>query len=191
MPFGFIPEGGKTVSYNSEWQWWGEKKEGVSSMIEMAKAQNLKVMLKPQIWKRHGSYTGHHSYNNDDDWLDFESSYRQFILDFAKLAEHHQLPLFCIGTEWDYFVKERPQFWTKLIQEIKKVYSGKLTYAANWDEYKRVPFWEDLDYIGVDAYFPLSEEKNPSKEQLIQAWEAHKNHLFQVQKRFKKQNTIY
>jgi hypothetical protein len=35
----------------------------------------------------------------------------------------------------------RPKYWQELILEIRKVYKGKLTYAANWDEFKRVPFW--------------------------------------------------
>jgi hypothetical protein len=41
--------------------------------------------------------------------------------------------------------------------EIRKIYTGKLTYAANWDDFDKVPFWKELDYIGIDAYFPLSD----------------------------------
>jgi hypothetical protein len=37
------------------------------------------------------------------------------------------------------------------------VYPGPLTYAANWDAFERVPFWDAVDAIGVQAYFPLSE----------------------------------
>ncbi|MEM9144115.1 MAG: glycoside hydrolase, partial [Bacteroidota bacterium] len=92
----------------------------------------------------------------------------------ARLAEKTRAPLLCIGTELEQFVEARPAYWTALIREIRTLYSGKLTYAANWDEYKRTPFWDQLDYIGVDAYFPLSEEKDPSKEQLKQGWQKWK-----------------
>ena len=60
------------------------------------------------------------------------------------------------------FVLNRPKFWNELILKIKKLYKGKLTYAANWDEYKRIHFWNVLDYIGVDAYFPLTDKKSSS-----------------------------
>jgi hypothetical protein len=28
----------------------------------------------------------------------------------------------------------------QLIQKIRKIYSGKLTYAANWDSFETIPF---------------------------------------------------
>ena len=94
---------------------------------------------------------------NEDDWQVLENSYTQFILLYAMLAQEIDAELFCIGTELEKFIEKRPQYWSNLIKEIKKVYKGKLTYAANWDEFKRTPFWSDLDYIGIDAYFPVSD----------------------------------
>jgi hypothetical protein len=46
-----------------------------------------------------------------------------------------------------------------------------VTYAANWDAYERTPFWDDLDLIGVDAYFPLSSDPDVSVGELVEAWE--------------------
>lgn len=51
--------------------------------------------------------------------------------------------------------------WKGLIQEIRTIYSGKLTYAANFDNYMDVAFWQDLDFIGINAYFSL---RNPNKK---------------------------
>ena len=48
-----------------------------------------------------------------------------------------------------------------------------MTYAANWDEYKRTPFSNQLDYIGIDAYFPISDEKTPTLEQSMKGWKTH------------------
>ncbi len=76
-------------------------------------------------------------------------------------------------------IKERPRFWSSLIDTIKQTYHGKLTYAANWDDYKSFPFWEKLDYIGVDAYFPLVEAKTPDVSSLKKAW---KNYINDLQK---------
>jgi hypothetical protein len=81
---------------------------------------------------------------------------------------------------------QRNSYWFSLITEIRKVYKGKLTYAANWDEFKRVPFWGKLDFIGVDAYFPLTDLKSPSIADFETGWQKHKTEIKAVQVRFKK-----
>jgi hypothetical protein len=45
--------------------------------------------------------------------------------------------------------------WRELIAAVRERYTGRLTYAANFDEYVSVAFWDALDLIGVNAYFPL------------------------------------
>jgi hypothetical protein len=53
---------------------------------------------------------------------------------------------------------------------VKKAYKGKLTYSSNWDDWDRVPFWGQLDYIGMGGYFPLVDAVEPSVEDLKAAW---------------------
>lgn len=113
----------------------------------------------------------------EQDWKILEDSYERFILTYAQLAADLKVELFCIGTELEEFIANRPLFWDKLITQIRSIYPGKLTYAANWDEYKRTPFWASLDFIGVDAYFPLSEEKTPSVDDLKAGWHRWKSEL--------------
>jgi len=45
--------------------------------------------------------------------------------------------------------------WVELIERVRAVYSGRLTFAANFDSYRAVGFWRQLDLIGINAYFPL------------------------------------
>lgn len=186
MPYGFIPDEGIELQFNSKWQWWGEKAEGTIKTIQLAKAAGYKVMLKPHVWKRHGSYTGHHTYTNEADWKAFEKSYSNYILHFAKIAEETKTEIFCVGTEWEKFALQRPNFWFQLIKDVKHVYHGKVTYAANWDEYKRISFWKELDYIGVDAYFPLTNSKTPSTEEVIASLIPYKEELKTLSKKINK-----
>jgi len=174
-PFGFVrglnvPK----VNYNSNYQWFGETSEGIKQYAYQFKKNGVKIMLKPQIWVMQGSYTGHIKMKTEKDWVKFEASYQAFILHFAKIATDIDADIFCIGVELEQFTIQRLAFWRKLIVEIKKVYKGKLTYAANWDEYKRVLFWNQLDFIGIDAYFPLSNLKTPSVNELEKGWKTHK-----------------
>lgn len=45
--------------------------------------------------------------------------------------------------------------WLATIAAVRRVYGGRLTYAANFDQYREVEFWSALDLIGINAYFPL------------------------------------
>lgn len=178
MPFGFIknlehPE----LIYNSQRQWFGESLNGAEQYVKLLHNNNIKTMMKPQIWVWQGEFTGNIQMNSEEAWLELENSYRDFILDYAKMAEKQKIEIFCIGTELEKFIEHRPQYWRELIVEVQNVYSGKLTYAANWDEYKRVPFWDALDYIGVDAYFPVAESLTPSIDETKLGFEKWRSEL--------------
>ena len=103
-----------------------------------------------------------------------EDSYAAFILTYAKTAQKLKVDIFCIGTELERFIDKRPAYWVLLIKEIRLIYKGKLTYAANWNEFNKTSFWSHLDFIGIDAYFPVSDSKTPSLEQCLKGWEPHK-----------------
>ncbi len=183
MPFGFIrstahPE----IIYNTDRQWFGESKPGAKQYIETLKKQRIKIMMKPQIWISRGEFTGYLKMQDEAGWKTLETSYSKFILEFAQLAEDTKSEIFCIGTELEQFITNRPEYWDNLILEIKKIYKGKLTYAANWDEFKRTPFWNDLDFIGVDAYFPVSDIKTPSVEECMTGWAKHKAVISDISK---------
>jgi len=170
MPYGFIREGENKLIFNSEKQWISETTEGITKDILIYKEANLKIMLKPHVWISHGVYTGDFELEKEEDWVEFEKGYKDYILTFAKIAQEHNVELFCIGTEWRKFIKNRPDFWHQLIRDVRIVYRGKLTYAANWDEYIETPFWNEMDYIGVNGYFPLTDKVNPSLKELELAW---------------------
>ena len=175
MPFAFL-EGlsSPELRFNMERQWYGERKEGARESIQLLQNAGLEVMLKPQIWVRRGAFTGDIKMSSEQEWTLFEQHYRDFIMLYACLAEEEQIGYFSMGTELHGFVEARAEFWTDLIAEIRTVYSGKLTYAENWDKIEKVPFWKSLDFIGVDAYFPLNNGKSPSVSELRKAWAPHK-----------------
>lgn len=178
MPFGFIRDADHPeIIFNRERQWFGETVIGIEQHIEILNRESVKVMLKPQLWVGHGIFTGQISMADETAWIEFENSYRNFILAFAEIAEKHQIPIFCIGTELENFVIERQGFWWKLIKDIRTIYHGKLTYASNWDEYSRTPFWTELDYVGIDAYFPITDEQTPSLEKCLERWKEHRSIL--------------
>lgn len=187
MPYGFIrsldnPE----IIYNTDRQWFGETSEGVRQYVETLRASNIKIMLKPHIWVWRGEFTGNIKMSSEEDWHKLETSYSKFILEYAALAEELNVPIFCIGTELEQFVANRITFWLALIEDVKEIYKGELTYAANWDEFKRTPFWGELDHIGIDAYFPVSDSQMPSVEECRLGWQIHKPIIEEISEQFRR-----
>ncbi|WP_299130243.1 glycoside hydrolase [uncultured Winogradskyella sp.] len=187
MPFGFIKNlEHPQIIHNTDRQWFGETRPGTKQYIGELRKENLRIMIKPQIWVWKGEFTGYIKMQTEENWKALEKSYSSFILEYAELAEEVNASMFCIGTELETFIKNRPDYWNSLIKEIKKVYKGQLTYAANWDEYKRTPFWDQLDYIGIDAYFPVSDEKTPIFETCMKGWQKHKPQIKALSKTYDK-----
>jgi len=150
--------------------YYDEKKttsdESLGHAINIIHSLGMKVMLKPHV-----DLVDEEARSNiipSDEWF---KNYKEFILHYASLAAKYNVELLCIGTELSNTTHERWKAqWLDVIKAVRKVYNGPLIYAANWDEYDTVSFWNEMDYIGMDAYFPLTNKNNPPKEELIAAW---------------------
>jgi hypothetical protein len=164
------------IEYNCSKNWWGSTPEGIQNTASLASKKKLKVLLKPHFWVDNKGWAGELSFSKKK-WIEWEANYEEYILYMAGRAEELGFEMLCIGTEMKSSVNEHPQFWKKLIPKIRNSFSGKLIYAANWDNYHRIPFWEQLDYIGVDAYFPLSSKVTPGVGELLFSWQKHKRDL--------------
>ncbi|WP_235996461.1 glycoside hydrolase family 113 [Robertkochia sediminum] len=187
MPFGFLegPEAPKVV-FNTSWQWFGERGEGVRQYAETLRQKGIRLMIKPHLWIGRGYFTGDLVMDDSAQWKVLEDSYREYILYYAHLAEAVGAEWFCVGNELYGFAGNRPEFFRKLIAEVRSVYKGKVTYAENWDKYDKISFWDALDMIGVNAYFPLSEAQTPELSALVAAWEPHKEALRSCAQKFNK-----
>lgn len=89
----------------------------------------------------------------------FFTSYNKHIKALAILSNNYNAPKLYIGSELaslSHNIAAKP-YWEQLIYELRSITNNNmlLTYAAHWEEYLTVPFWRQLDEIGIDAYFPL------------------------------------
>lgn len=185
VPYGFSRVDQPSIRYNLDRQWWGEKEEGIIECIRLAHENDIKVMLKPQVFI-HNSWVGDVDFDKEEDWLEWEKGYSEYIHFYAKLAAENTVELLCIGTEYKIAVQKRTKFWRKLIDEIRAYYPGELIYSSNWDGYDKVPIWDVLDYIGISAYFPLTEQKTPTLNSLNVKWRPIKSKLGKFAKKHKK-----
>ncbi len=170
IPYAFAQSGMPEIIFDHERQWWGERTQGTGVLISQARECSMKIMLKPHVWVRGEGWTGDFTLENENDWKIWEKDFSAYILHFAALADSMNVEVFCIGTEYRIPARERPEFWRKLIGEVREVFKGKVTYASNWDNYMNISWWDAVDYIGIDAYFPLTENLNPTTDQLVRGW---------------------
>ncbi|UCE15265.1 MAG: hypothetical protein JSV12_05090 [Candidatus Bathyarchaeota archaeon] len=146
--------------------------ESVAHAISQAHNLGLKVMLKPMldplesegprlwpVWRG--------EIPPSDEWFE---SYSSFINFFAEFAEQNDVELFSVGCELKETTREKQQ-WENIVSGVRERYSGPLTYAADWSNFQNIEWWDSLDYVGIDAYFPLSLLKyDPTFEELKNAW---------------------
>jgi hypothetical protein len=156
---------------------WGETDEGLRETARRARMHGVKTMLKPHIWLQQeveGEWRGTIRFEREEDWVQWEEDYRRFALHYARLAAEAGMEMFCIGIELRSSIRQRPLFWRNLIAEVRQIYKGPLTYGANWfQEYQEVGFWDQLDYIGIHAYFPLTQQLDATVADLERGWQPH------------------
>ncbi|GAA3791176.1 hypothetical protein GCM10022403_026570 [Streptomyces coacervatus] len=142
-------------------------------IVRRAHALGLKVMIKPHIDLPGDADRAEIRPRDRAAWF---TSYRRFITHYADLAADTGAEQFAVGTELA-GVSGDSTDWRDVIKDVRDHYDGPLTYAANYDEYKKIRFWKDLDLIGIDAYWPLSDHPTADTGRLRRAWEPIRKEL--------------
>ena len=147
----------------------------------LAKAQSLglDVAIKPHIDLEDGSWRGHISPSDPTVWFE---SYTRFLLSWARMAESVGSRRFFVGAELASTL-HHATLWRRTISQVKSEFSGELVCAASWDEAFNVPFWEDLDAVGVDFYFPVTNRKDPGRLEILANWQPWIDRLGALHKR--------
>jgi hypothetical protein len=143
--------------------------ERLRKTIRDAHAAGLKVALNPHLWVGvhwgQGDWRGDIRMRSDDDWRRWFDEYRAFILYFAKIAQDEGVALLVVGSELQGSTLTKPEMWRAVIREVRGVFKGACTYSANWGgEFEEIAFWDELEYLGISAYFPLADEKGSGIE---------------------------
>jgi len=164
--------------------------KSIERAIKIAHGNKMKVMLKPHLDildSSYGGWRGEITCARNPDWEKWFTSYKNFMMHYIKIANDNDVEIFCVGTELTEMALAKPELWRRLIKEIREVYKGKLTYAANWNqEYLGITFWDALDYAGIDAYFPLSDKETPTYEELMEGWKRWVTEIETWQKKINK-----
>jgi hypothetical protein len=146
----------------------------IARTIRDAHALGLKVMLKPHLWSRtfytQGKWCGDIRMNSQADWDRFFAEYGEFILRDARTAQQAGADALCVGVELQAVTTTQEARFRELITQVRAIYKGHLTYAAAYGEAPQVRFWDALDCIGIDAYYPIASSELATEDQLRAGW---------------------
>jgi hypothetical protein len=172
-----------------------ESQSVIAATIAEANSRGMSVMVRPLIDfldpTKIGSYSvgDWRSTYNPANAAAFFASYKTMIVAIAQVAQANGAASLSIGAELDQLAGPAYlSYWTDIITSVRAVFSGKLTYSADWDDNispwqgqhgltagtgtltTQVSFWSQLDYLGIDCYAPLSDAGNPTLAGLIAGW---------------------
>src|SRR5690606_817111 len=164
--YGLAPSG-VAMSYELPFR---ENRQAVSRAIRQAHDAGLKVMLVPHLWVETGAWRGEIDPGSDEAWQSWARGYTHFVKQWAEIARDTRVDVLVVGVELRSWVTgTRAPSFLEVIREVKQVYSGLVTYAANWDDVHDTVIWGELDLIGVNAFFPLASDKGAGPEALAAA----------------------
>ena len=152
--------------------------------VDYMKSKGKKVCFYPMLMMdvENKPWRGHLTGSADDviNFFDKKNGYKNYILHYANLLKNSGIDAFIIGSEMVGLTRlknlqsEYPavQKLIELAGEVKQILGGNVvvTYAADWSEYHHTDsgfynmddLWasENIDVIGIDAYFPLTNSDN-------------------------------
>jgi hypothetical protein len=147
---------------------WTVTDAAVLAAIDFAHSKGLKVLLKPHVDPRGGTYRWEINPSNRAAWF---NSYQSMMTHYAAIAQQKGADEFSVGTELATMSGSADRStWLTIIDAIRGIYHGPLVYAAITSEYPKVSFWDQLNVVGIDAYFALSTTPTTDVSALEAAW---------------------
>ena len=136
------------------------------SFIKHAHDAGIEVFLKPIVVAKGGVIMPDLDPSDPTAW---GASYEQLIVPTAQMAQRLGVGALSIGLELQKIMPNEA-LWRGIIAKVRAVYpDGQLTYSTNplTDETSAVPFWDALDFIGVDPYFPFVSPLKPNASLIV------------------------
>ena len=146
-----------------------ENRAAVLAAIRQAHARGLQVFLVPHLWVESGEWRAQIDPGGDAAWARWVSAYRAFLLTWAEVAAEGSAEMLSVGVELRSWVTTpRAASMLALIEEVRRVYPGLLTYSANWDDVEDTLIFGALDLVGINAFYPLAEHEGASRAELAE-----------------------
>jgi hypothetical protein len=146
-----------------------ENRKNVLRAIDQAHAEGLKVFLVPHLWVESGGWRALIDPGDDAAWARWTDAYRSFLLTWAEVAAKGNVEMLSVGVELRSWVTTpRAASMLAIIEDVRRVYPGLLTYSANWDDVGDTAILGAIDLIGINAFYPLAEHEGAAPVELAE-----------------------
>jgi hypothetical protein len=137
------------------------KDQEIRDTIQYIKELGLKVILKPFVNCKDGTWRAHINFFDYDvicepKWSKWFEYYTDYQLHYAKIAEEMGCEMIVIGCEMVQAQKREAQ-WRELIEKMRQLYTGLLTYTTDKYQEDRVTWWDAVDVISSTGYYPIDD----------------------------------
>jgi hypothetical protein len=135
-------------------------------LMDQANARKLRVLITPVIELEQSPTDADKRALAPSDPARWFWSYHRFLLHYARIAEAHKAVCFAVGADLPLSLAQ-DEHWAALITDVRKAYKGKLTYVARADHFESVPFWGEMDFVGLSGVGELLADpsKDPARAQ--------------------------
>ena len=86
-------------------------------------------------------------------------AYSLFQLHYARIAEETRCEMFIAGCEM-VMTEHREAEWRKVIESIRSVYNGPVSYNTDKYQEDHVKWWDCVDVISSSGYYPENDWEN-------------------------------
>jgi hypothetical protein len=147
---------------------FAQSQRGLLRAVEQAHARGLKVLVVPHLWVESGQWRAELDPKTAEGWRRFAESYRSYVLSWARLAARAHVDMLAAGVELrSWLTTTHAPSFLPILRDVRAVYPGLLTYAANWDDVDQTVIWGEVDVLGINAFYPLTDKAGASEEELV------------------------
>ena len=144
-----------------------------------ARARGMAPALKLHVDVDDGTWRGHIRPADVDAWF---AEYQALVETWAALAASAGAATLVVGTELAGTI-EHEAHWREVVAAARARFDGRIVYAASWDEAERAPFWDAVDAIGVNFYFPVASRLDPGRLEILAGWQPWLDRLESLHRR--------
>ena len=140
--------------------------DATRAAVEAIQNRGLDVVLRSNVTVLNGDSR---RISPSDVWFE---NYGQILEAVATFGAEQNVTAISIGSSLNE-LERNTEDWSNLISRVRDRFSGQLTYGADVRDdpevgggFRDVSFWDDLDFVGLNAYLPLTFDFNAIPEDL-------------------------
>jgi hypothetical protein len=151
--------------------------EDIKRLVKWSKDRGFFVILKPHA-------AGQTSMANRNIWTTdttkfnskFLGEWSKYLTTLINGVGASNFDGICIGTEMNHIDDKRRDEWVSLIDKVRSIFNGQVTYDALFNRWTSVPdvnevvFWDKVDFISLSLYVSVSKDDIATEDQIVNAW---------------------